>query len=117
MTATNPVLRQAAIMLERAGKRQKAPIWREASFLLSSPASTRVEVNLGRISRVAEDGEAIFVPGKVLGTGVMGRKVTVGAFAFSDSARSKIRASGGSALTVAEFLKKYPKGSGVRLVK
>lgn len=117
MTATNPILRHASVMLERAGKKQKAAIWTEASSLLSSPESIRVEVNLGRISRIAGDGEAIFVPGKVLGTGVIERKVTVGAFAFSDSAKTKIEASGGSALTIGEFLKKYPKGSGVRLVK
>ena len=117
MTATNPILRYASVMLERAGKKQKAAIWTEASSLLSSPESIRVEVNLSRISRIAGDGEAIFVPGKVLGTGVIERKVTVGAFAFSDSAKTKIEASGGSALTIGEFLKKYPKGSGVRLVK
>ena len=117
MTASNPVLRRAAVMLERAGKKHDAPIWAEASNLLSGPASNQVEVNLGRISRVAGDGQAIFVPGKVLGTGVMGKKVTIGAFAFSDSARSKIEASGGSALTIGEFLKKYPKGSGVKLVR
>jgi large subunit ribosomal protein L18e len=104
-------------MLERAGKKEHARIWSEASALLSGPTKTRVEVNLGRISRVSEDGEAVFVPGKVLGTGVMGRKVVVGAFAFSSSAKSKIEASGGSALSVVEFLKKYPKGSGVKLVK
>jgi len=117
MTASNPVLRRAAVMLERAGKKQKAPIWTDASHLLSGPASNRVEVNLGRISRIVEDGEAVFVPGKVLGNGVIVRKVTVGAFAFSDSAKSKIESSGGAALTIGEFLKKYPKGSGVKLVK
>jgi len=117
MTASNPVLRRASVMLEKAGKKQKAAIWNEASSLLSNPAKTRVEVNLGRISRIAEDGEALFVPGKVLGTGAMERKVTVGAFAFSAGARSKIEASGGSALSVEQFLKKYPKGSGVTLVK
>jgi len=117
MTASNPILRHTAVMLERAGKKGKAPIWAEAANLLSNPARTRVEVNLGRISRVSEDGEAIFVPGKVLGTGVMERKLVVGAFSFSSSAKSKIEASGGSTLSVAEFLKKYPKGSGVKLVK
>ena len=53
MTASNPVKRRAAVMLERAGKKQKAAIWREASDLLSGEGKTRVEVNLGRISRVA----------------------------------------------------------------
>ena len=117
MTAGNPLKRRAAVMLERAGKKQKAPVWTEASGLLSGDGKNRVEVNLGRISRVAEEGEAVFVPGKVLGTGVIDMKVTVGAFAFSTGARSKIEASGGSALTVEQFVKRFPKGSGVRLVR
>jgi large subunit ribosomal protein L18e len=117
MKASNPILRHTAVMLERAGKKEKAPIWSISSALLSNPAVNRVEVNLGRISRISEDGEAIFVPGKVLGTGMMTRRLVIGAFAFSSSARSKIKASGGSALSVEQFLKKYPKGSGVKLVK
>ncbi len=117
MTASNPVLRRAAVMLERAGKKGKAPIWSQASVMLSSPTGLRVEVNLGRISRVVGDAEAAFVPGKVLGTGAADKKLVIGAFSFSTTARSKIEASGGSALTIEEFLKKYPKGSGVKLVK
>jgi large subunit ribosomal protein L18e len=117
MTASNPSKRRAAVMLEKAGKKQKAPIWGDASIMLSGEAKTRIEVNLGRISRVAGDTEAVFVPGKVLGTGVIDRKVTVGAFAFSTGAKSKIEASGGSALTVEQFIKKFPKGSGVKLVR
>lgn len=117
MTASNPVRRRMSVMLERAGKKQKAPVWTAASSLLAGPGKNRVAVNLGRISRVAEEGEAIFVPGKVLGTGVIEMKVTVGAFAYSSSAKSKIEASGGSALTAEQFIKKFPKGSGVRLVK
>jgi len=117
MTSSNPLLRRTSVMLERAGKKQKAPIWIEASSMLSAPAKNIVEVNIGRISRVTGAGEAVFVPGKVLGTGLIDRKLIVGAFAFSSAARSKIESSGGAALTVEEFLKKYPKGSGVRLVR
>ena len=116
MTASNPVLRQTSIMLERAGKKQKAPIWHVASRMLSNPAINRVEVNLGRISRVAKDKQPLFVPGKVLGTGAIDKKVVIGAFSFSSAAKSKIEASGGSALSVEEFLRKFPTGSGVKLV-
>lgn len=117
MTASNPVLRSAAVMLERAGKKQNARIWAEASGLLSAKSGNRVEVNLARISRVADEGQPVFVPGKVLGTGVLGKGLVVGAFSFSASAKSKIKESGGSALNIEEFLKKYPKGNGVRLVR
>lgn len=116
MTSSNPLHRQLTVMLERAGKERKAPIWRAAAELLSRPGSTRVEVNLGRVSRMAEDGQAFFIPGKVLGTGVVDKKIVVGAFSFSASARSKLEAAGGSALSVEQFLRKYPKGSGVKLV-
>ena len=117
MTSNNPVLRRASVLLEKAGRKGEAPIWSLASVMLSKPEATKVEVNLGRIARLADDGEAVFVPGKVLGNGSFQRKVTIGAFAFSAGARSKIEATGGKALTVEEFVKKYPKGSGVKLVK
>ena len=117
MTSSNPVLRKTAVMLERAAKEQKAAIWGDASRLLSRPGLTKVTVNTGRISRIAEEGGAVFVPGKVLGTGMVDKKVVVGAFSFSESAKSKISAAGGSAISVEQFLKKYPKGSGVKLVK
>jgi len=117
MTSPNPVLRRTLVLLERAGKEGKAPVWSVASELLRRSASSKVEVNLGRISRVAKEGEAIFVPGKVLGSGLIDKKVTVGAFTFSTSAKSKILATGGSALTVDQFVKKFPDGSGVKLVE
>ena len=117
MTSSNPVLRGVAVMLERTAKKEKAPIWNEASRMLSADSKNRVEVNLGRISRVAQEGRPLFVPGKVLGTGVVDKKLVIGAFSFSESARSKLQSAGGSALTIQQFLKKYPKGSGVQLVK
>jgi large subunit ribosomal protein L18e len=103
-------------MLERAARDHKAPVWQAASESLSGTKRNKVEVNLGRISRLAKAGDALFVPGKVLGGGLIDKKVVIGAFSFSASARSKIEVSGGSALSVEQFLKKYPKGSGVKLV-
>ena len=117
MTASNPLLRHAAVMLQRASKAKKAPIWERASKMLGAPTGLRVEVNIGRISRIAAADAALFVPGKVLGTGVLDKKVVVGAFSFSAAARKKIESSGGSAMSVEQFLKKYPDGSGVKLVR
>ncbi len=116
MTSSNPVLRRTAVMLERAAKEQEVAIWADAFELLSRPGLTKVEVNVGRISRIAGSNQAVFVPGKVLGTGMIDKKVVVGAFSFSGAARTKISSAGGSALSVEQFMKKYPKGSGVKLV-
>lgn len=117
MTSSNPLMRKTLVLLERAGKEQKAPIWRSASKLLGRSAVAKVEVNVGRISRIAEDGEALLVPGKVLGMGRMDKKIIIGAFSFSASARSKIVASGGSVMSIEQFVRAYPKGSGAKLVE
>ncbi len=104
-------------MLERAGKEHHAPIWSAAAEMLSRPRSSAVQVNLSRVRHAAGDAEAVFVPGKVLGGGSVDRKLVVGAFSFSESARSKLKAAGGSPLSVEQFLARYPKGSGVRIVQ
>jgi large subunit ribosomal protein L18e len=116
MKSTNSTLRHSVVMLERAGKKQKSPIWTKASGSLALPSSLRVEVNVGRISRISDNGAKIFVPGKVLGSGAVDKKLIVGASSFSSSAKQKIEASGGSAISVEQFLKKFPRGSGVTIV-
>ncbi len=70
---------------------------------------------MGHLSRLG-DGPVV-VPGKVLGTGPIDKKLVVGAFSFSSSARRKIEAAGGEALSIEEFLKRFPEGSGVKLVR
>jgi large subunit ribosomal protein L18e len=117
VSAPNPLLRHVAVMLDKAAKENRAQIWKDASRIISSPASNKVQVNVRRLSRIAMEGTPLFVPGKVLGSGALDRKLVVGAFSFSDGAKTKIEAAGGTALSVEQFLKKYPKGSGVKLVR
>jgi len=112
----NKLLRSAIVLLERKARSEKIGIWREAARYLASGTVTWPEVNGGRLARVG-DASAVFVPGKVLGTGNIERKLNVGAFSFSASAKSKIERAGGKTFSVEEFVKKYPEGSGVALVK
>jgi len=46
-------------------------------------ARAHAEVNLGRIERYAQEDETVVVPGKVLGSGVLEKNVTVAAVDFS----------------------------------
>jgi large subunit ribosomal protein L18e len=117
MKATNQLLKRSAVQLERKAKEEKVAIWRDAAEMLSRSAVNKVEVNLGHISRVFDGRSPVFVAGKVLGTGSVGKKLVVGAFSYSASARSKIVQAGGEALGVDEFLRRFPKGSGVLLVE
>jgi len=111
----NRILRTQVVALERKGRKEKIAIWRDAARYLAAPHSTETQVNVGHLSRVG-DGPVV-VPGKVLGSGPIDKKLVVGAFSFSSSARRKIEAAGGEALSIEEFLRRYPEGSGVTLVR
>lgn len=104
-------------MLERKGRKDGIGVWRDGAASLAAPKSTETIVNISRLARVSDGKNPLFVPGKVLGTGTLDKKLIVGAFSFSGSARAKIEAAGGEALEIEEFVNQYPKGSGVILVK
>jgi large subunit ribosomal protein L18e len=112
----NQLLRSSIVLLERKGRSEKAPIWKDAARYLAAGRATWPEVNVGNLSHVGEVS-AVFVPGKVLGEGDLDKKLDVGAFSFSAAARSKIERAGGKVLSVEEFVRQYPQGSGVALVK
>jgi large subunit ribosomal protein L18e len=113
---SNKVLREQTVLLERKARKEKLAIWRDAARLLGSPKSTETVVNITRLSRIGDGSNPLFVPGKVLGTGPLERKLIVGAFSFSASAKTKIESAGGEALEIEEFVNRYPDGSGVVLV-
>lgn len=111
---TNPLLVALIADLKKAGR--EAPIWRDVANALGAPVSRRIEFNVGRLA-LLNDGEVAVVAGKILGGGEISRKVTVGAYVFSAAAKAKIEKAGGKCLTLAEMIKQYPKGTGVRMVK
>src|SRR5207247_336102 len=76
-----------------------APIWRDVAERLERTRKNWSEVNLSRLSRYAEKGQQIVVPGVVLATGEITTPVTVAAFRTSIAAQKKIEAAGGRAIT------------------
>jgi large subunit ribosomal protein L18e len=102
--------------LRKASKKDGAPLWLDLARRLEAPSRSWAEVNLSRIGRVAPKGSTVVVPGKVLGSGSLGHAVTVGAYSFSESAKAKIKAAGGEALSIPQLMKKVPEGSNVKIV-
>lgn len=102
--------------LRKAAKKNKVPIWSDIEERISGPRSNRSEVNLSKLAQVTKDNEVIFVPGKVLGTGNLGHKITVCAFSISENAAKKIIGVGGKLMTIEDLIKKYPDGRGVRII-
>ena len=102
--------------LRNAFKKNKAPIWRALQEELLGPRANRREINIGRLAEISKADDVVIVPGKVLGTGSLGHKVTVCAFSFSQSAARKIIESGSKVVTFDDLIDKHPDGKGVRII-
>lgn len=112
----NPLLRELLRELEGAAKLHRAPIWHAVARRLDRARHRAVPLNVGHLERAAGPSETVVVAGKLLAAGRLSKPLTVAAFAYSESARGKIHAAGGKALSIPELLKHHPDGAGVRLV-
>ena len=111
---TNELLEDTVALL-RSKSRERAA-WGRVAELLSRPARRRPEVNLSKINRYANDGDVVLVPGKVLGTGKLTKRVTVAAFTFSKGAIAKIEEAGGRPLALRDAVNEVKEFKNVKIV-
>ncbi len=72
--------------------------------LSSRPRRSRPSVNLSKLDRLAKDNESIIVPGKVLGSGSISKKISIAAVDFSEGAVEKLRNAKCNVVKVDELL-------------
>jgi large subunit ribosomal protein L18e len=116
MSKTNPRLNNLIADLKSAARDTGAGVWKDVAERLDAPRRTHAEVNLGRIERYAQEDETVVVPGKVLGSGVLQKEVTVAAVDFSGTAQTKIEQVG-ETLKLEQALEENPDGSNVRVIR
>jgi large subunit ribosomal protein L18e len=112
---TNAHMQQEIERLRKLAKENQTAIWADVAEKLANSRRSRVEVNVGRIERNANNGDVIIVPGVVLAAGEIAKPVSVAAWKFSAGAGKKIKDAGGKCMTIDELVKENPKGSGVRI--
>jgi len=88
----------------------------EVAKLLAMPKKKWPAVNLEYISRKVKDGERIFVPGKILSSGSLDKKLTLVSWNASDKARDKIKESKSEFIELTQELKNNPSLKGVRIL-
>lgn len=114
---TNPDLLETIRFLKVKARENKAEIWSVAAEQLSRPRRSRAALDLNHIARASKAESLVLVPGKVLASGYIKHPVTVGAFQFSHTAKSKIEQAGGKCVGIKDFVDKYPKGSNVQILR
>ena len=112
----NRSLQRTIEELKKKSLDEKVNIWKRIASDLERPTRQRRITNLFNIDMHSKDGETIVVPGKILGTGDLNKKLTIAAYDFSDKAQKKIMQSGSTAMTLGEFMSKNPKGNKARIL-
>jgi large subunit ribosomal protein L18e len=116
MSKTNPRLQSLIAELKAVSRESGSGVWQDVADRLEKPRRTHAEVNLGRIERYAQEDETVVVPGKVLGSGVLQKNVTVAAVDFSTTAQKKIEQVGDT-VGLEQLVEQNPEGSNVRVIR
>jgi large subunit ribosomal protein L18e len=112
----NPELHRVVVALRKAAHAHDAAIWGSVADRLERPRHQLMPVNVAHLDRLAAADDWVVVPGKVLADGALSKPITVAATSYSQEARAKIHAAGGTALTIPELLHARPDGAGVRIL-
>ena len=113
---TNPLLLSLIQELKQQAYKQDAPIWKDIATRFEKPARNWAEVNLDHINTVVSEKETALIPGKVLSSGMLSKKISIAAWSFSDKSLEKIKKAGAKSLTIQELMKNNPKGKDIRIV-
>ena len=113
---TNPALNLLISELKKQAIEKDANIWKDIALRLEKPSKNWAEVNLSKINKYINEKETALVPGKVLSTGYLTKKVTIAAWSFSEKAKEKIHTTGGKTITIKELIKLNPNGKNIRIL-
>ena len=112
----NQIVIQMIKELKNASKKNDAPIWLKLAKSALKSNSNQKTINLKKIDANSDDGNAVIIPGKVLGTGRISHKITLSSFSISNSAAKKIKESGGEVLKFSDMIERFPTGKGVKII-
>ena len=102
--------------LKSASRKNEAPIWLKIAKNVLKSNSNKRTINLKKIDALTDDGSAVVISGKILGTGNLSHKVLVSSFSISNSAAKKIKESGGEILQFSDMIDRFPTGKGVKII-
>ena len=113
---SNSSLVKTIMDLKEASRKNDAPLWRSIATRLEGSSRNWPSVNVSKLEyNINKNGKAV-IPGKLMGTGIVTKKMTVAAYSFTDSAKEKIQSAGGKCLTYNEMIKATPKGTDIVVI-
>ncbi len=114
---TDPTLKDMISGLMEISRENDSSIWRDLARRLSGGDRRYAAINVGKVSRLISDGDVVIIPGSLLGSGYIDKKVTVSALRASEKAKQKLKEAGGSFKSLLEMAKENPKGTNIIILR
>ena len=112
----NPRLLELADVLKKAYLDTKTKLWLRIYREITKPTRKRRSVNLIRLEKYTKDNDVVIVPGKLLGTGNITKKITVASFQISENAKLKLHNAKCTVKSIQSLVKENPKGSKIIII-
>jgi len=91
--------------------------WVEIASILSGPRRKRANLNLEEIDKQVKDGEKIIIPGKILSSGKVSKKIKLSALNFSEKAIEKLKEHKIEFNYILNEIKSNPDAKGIRILR
>jgi large subunit ribosomal protein L18e len=114
---TSLKIRETVESLLEISRENNSSLWRDVAKRLSETRQNYADLNVGKISKLSKDGDIIVVPGKILGSGYMEKKVKLAALEVSDKAMKKIKDSGSEFIQLIELAKQMPQATNIKIMR
>lgn len=108
---TNPIL------IETIFVARKSKNWFSLAHILSGSSSKLSAVNLSELDAKTTAGDTVVIPGKVLGSGNLTKKIRICALSASLETLEKLKKSKSEFVTILDEIKKNPKAEGIKLIR
>jgi large subunit ribosomal protein L18e len=103
-------------LLERSRENQSI-FWRDIASRLNSSRNHYANVNLGKLDRFVSEGDTVVIPGNLLSSGILHKKIKISALKISEKARQKLAASGSEFIELRDLANENPKGTDLKIIK
>jgi large subunit ribosomal protein L18e len=103
-------------LLERSRENQSI-FWRDIASRLNASRNHYANVNLGKLDRFVSEGDTVVIPGNLLSSGILHKKIRIAAVKASDKAKAKLAESGSEFIELKDLANENPKGTNLKIIK
>lgn len=108
---TNPIVAQTLVLAI------KNEAWKPIAQILSGSTRNYAALNLGMIDKHTKLGDTVVIPGKVLASGALTKKVRICSLSISASALEQLKKTKTEYVSIAEEIAQNPKAQGIKILR